>query len=72
VDLQVDELLTEAELQILLSVSRTTVWRLRKSAGLPYGKVGRAYRYRKSEVLQWLKDNRLRESQLWLRFTGNE
>lgn len=62
-DLHVDELLTDADLQTLLGVSRTTLWRLRKRAGLPFGKVGRGYRYRKSEVLQWIKDNRDRDAQ---------
>jgi excisionase family DNA binding protein len=66
--LDVDELLTDADLQSFLGVSRTTLWRLRKHGGLPFGTVGRAYRYRKSEVLQWVKDNRNREKQLRLRF----
>lgn len=67
-DLEVDELLTEAELQVLLGVSRTTLWRLRKHAELPFGKVGREYRYRKSEVLEWIRNNHHREKQLRLRF----
>ncbi len=68
-DLRVDELLTDADLQKLLGVSRTTLWRLRKEAGLPFGKVGREYRYRKSEVLEWVKDNRHRDLQGQLRFS---
>jgi excisionase family DNA binding protein len=64
--LEIDELLTEAELQAMLDISRTTLWRLRKSAGLPFGKVGREYRYRKSEVLHWMKDNKYRSNQLSL------
>lgn len=57
-NLDQDELLTELELQTLLGVSRTTIWRLRKEAGLPFGRVGRQYRYRKLEVLRWLQDAR--------------
>jgi excisionase family DNA binding protein len=64
--LEIDELLTEAELQSMLGISRTTLWRLRKSAGLPFGKVGREYRYRKSEILHWMKDNKYRSTQLTL------
>ena len=67
-DLERDELLTDTQLQDLLGVSRTTLWRLRNRAGLPFGKVGREYRYRKSEVLQWLKDNKARAAQLHITF----
>lgn len=67
-DLERDELLTDIKLQDLLGVSRTTLWRLRNRGGLPFGKVGREYRYRKSEVLQWLKDNKSRAAQLHIRF----
>jgi excisionase family DNA binding protein len=55
-DLSVDELLTDAQLCELLGISRTTVWRLRKNAGLPFGKVGRSYRYRKADVLAWIAE----------------
>jgi excisionase family DNA binding protein len=67
-DLATDELLTDADLQTLLHISRTTLWRLRKRDNLPYGKVGREYRYRKSEILEWIKDNRARDAQLQIRF----
>jgi len=65
-DLHVDELLTDAEVRRLLAVSRTTLWRLRKESGLPFGRVGRKYLYRKSEILQWIKDNRRRAVQVSL------
>ena len=67
-DLDQDALLTELELEAFLDISRTTVWRLRREAGLPFGRVGRQYRYRKSEVLQWLQDARHRDSQFHLKF----
>ncbi|WP_363168914.1 helix-turn-helix domain-containing protein [uncultured Lamprocystis sp.] len=67
-DLSVDELLTDAQLRELLGISRTTVWRLRKHAGLPFGKVGRSYRYRKAEVLKWIADNPMHSRQLTLKF----
>lgn len=56
-DLSVDELLTDAQLRELLGVSRTTLWRIRKHAGLPFGRIGRSYRYRKAEVLKWIAEN---------------
>lgn len=67
-DLEKDELLTDVQLRAMLGVSRTTLWRLRKHSQLPYGKVGREYRYRKSEVLAWIKDNAHADAQLRLRF----
>ena len=53
-DLGIDELLTDAEVQELLKMSRTTLWRLRKR-GLPHLKIGGRYRYRKSELLRWMQ-----------------
>jgi excisionase family DNA binding protein len=50
-----EELLTDSELQRFLKASRTTIWRLRKRSGLPHSKVGGRYRYRRSEILLWLK-----------------
>lgn len=50
-----DTLLTDRELSDLLGVSRTTLWRLRQRGELPFGKVGRGFRYRKSEILAWVK-----------------
>ena len=69
-DLSVDELLTDADLQEFLGISRTTLWRLRKGAGLPFGKVGRAYRYRKSDVLRWVSTQPELSTQLFLRFNS--
>jgi len=56
------EILTEKELSGLLKVSRTTLWKLRKS-GLPFIKVGKGYRYIWSDVLAWFKDKSLFENQ---------
>lgn len=67
-DLTVDELLTDKQVSELLDVSRTTLWRLRKQAGLPYGKVGRLYRYRKAEILRWVSENPTTTKQLSFRF----
>ncbi len=61
------EILTEQELQELLGVSRTTLWKLRKN-GLPYVRIGREYRYFKSEVIEWLKEGRFKQTQPRLQF----
>lgn len=62
------EILTEQELQELLGVSRTTLWKLRKNENLPYTKIGREYRYLKSEIIEWLKESRLKRTQPRLQF----
>jgi excisionase family DNA binding protein len=59
-------LLTDEELREFLGISRTTLWRLRKSGGLPFGKVGRSYRYRVSEILRWVGENPQSSGQLAL------
>jgi len=63
-ELNIDEILTDADVRVLLGVSRTTLWRLRQHGNLPFGRVGREYRYRKSEVLGWLKDHKNTSVQL--------
>lgn len=57
------ELLTDVDLQTLLGVSRSTLWRLRKADRIPFAKVGRQYRYIKAEILEWLKVSRPRDRQ---------
>lgn len=54
------EILNEAELMEFLGVSRTTLWKLRRERDLPYGKVGREYRYVKSDIIRWLKESKYR------------
>jgi excisionase family DNA binding protein len=48
------ELLTDSEVRELLRVSRTTLWRLRRTSRIPYSKIGGRYRYQREDVLQWL------------------
>ena len=60
------DILTGKEVQDLLGISRTTLWKLRKKQGFPYSKVGREYRYLKSDVIAWLQDSKYRESQMIL------
>jgi excisionase family DNA binding protein len=69
-DLAVDELMNDRQLCEFLGISRTTLWRLRKQSDLPFGKVGRSIRYRKSEILRWLSESRNDGKQLSLRIGG--
>jgi len=57
-ELKDKEILNESELMELLGVSRTTLWKLRRERNLPYGKVGREYRYLKSDIIGWLKESK--------------
>ena len=57
-ELKDKEILNEAELMEFLGVSRTTLWKLRRKRNLPYGKVGREYRYLKSDIITWLKESK--------------
>ncbi len=52
------EILTGKELQALLNISRTTLWKLRKEKNLPYSRVGKKYLYLRSEIFEWLKTQR--------------
>jgi DNA modification methylase/predicted DNA-binding transcriptional regulator AlpA len=71
-------MITEKELIEELKISRTTLWRLKKS-GMPYLKVGSSYRYDKNEILNWIKnytaddseDNKISES-LALQFYNSD
>jgi excisionase family DNA binding protein len=57
-ELKDKEIFNEAELMEFLGVSRTTLWKLRRDRNLPYGKVGREYRYLKSDIILWLKESK--------------
>lgn len=50
-----DELMTTKQLMSFLNLSRTKIWESVQYEGLPAFKIGGDYRYRKSEVLQWLE-----------------
>lgn len=53
-----NDLLTTRDLMDYLQVSRTKVWELVTKQGLPAFKLGGDYRYRRSEVDQWLETMR--------------
>ncbi len=52
---QRDEILTADEAALFLKVSKKTVLRQARLGELPGGKVGRAWRFRRSELLDCLK-----------------
>lgn len=56
-----EELMTSQEVMAYLHVSRTKLWQLVKSEGLPAYKLGLKgdYRYRRSEIDGWLLKQKL-------------
>ena len=55
-----DELMTTRQLMEFLSLSRTKIWELVKKEQLPAFKIGGDYRYRQTEVIEWLERFRLK------------
>ena len=51
-----DHFMTTQELMKFLGLSRTKIWSLINSEGLPAFKVGGDYRYRMSEIVQWMEN----------------
>lgn len=57
-----DRFMTTQELMKFLGLSRTKIWSLINSEGLPAFKLGGDYRFRMSEVVQWMENYRIKES----------
>jgi excisionase family DNA binding protein len=57
-----DELMTTKEVMEFLSMSRTGIWKLVKTLEMPAVKVGRDWRYRRSEILDWMERYRVSRS----------
>jgi excisionase family DNA binding protein len=55
-----DELMTTRQLMEFLSLSRTKIWELVNKEQLPAFKIGGDYRYRRSEVIEWLERFRVK------------
>ena len=58
-----DELLTSREVQELLKIGRTKLWELTREILFPAYRVGKgkksSLRYKRSELLAWLDQNRI-------------
>lgn len=57
-----DTLMTTTELMKFLNLSRTKIWTMIQHEGLPAFKFGGDYRFRKSEILQWMEKYRANNS----------
>lgn len=55
-----DELMTTRQLMEFLGLSRTKIWELVNKEQLPAFKIGGDYRYRRSEVIEWLEKFRVK------------
>ncbi len=55
----ITKLMTPGELSELLSVSKTTINRLVGKRIIPFYKVGGSLRFERSEIMEYLKDNRI-------------
>src|SRR4029079_4202066 len=64
VDLAQDEILTSRQARELLKIGRTKLWELTKSKVIPAYRVGEgrtsSLRYKRSELIGWLKSNGIR------------
>jgi len=58
-DVQVEDLLTTRQLQELLKVDRTTIYRIVKRGDLPAVRVGNQWRFPRKDVEAWLNDTTL-------------
>jgi len=56
-----DDLLTTRDLMAFLNLSRTKIWELVQQGELPAFKLGGDYRYRRSEIVQWLERYRVNQ-----------
>ena len=58
-----ERLMTTRELMEFLNLSRTKIWSLINEEGMPAFKLGGDYRFRKSEIVAWLENYRVRSSE---------
>lgn len=55
-----ETLMTTTELMAYLNLSRTKIWTMIQNEGLPAFKFGGDYRFRKSEILDWMERYRIK------------
>lgn len=53
-----DEVLTIREASQFLRIGKTTLYKLARKEEIPARKVGREWRFVKSELIRWLKEKR--------------
>lgn len=58
-----ETLMTTTELMAFLNLSRTKIWTMIQNEGLPAFKFGGDYRFRKSEILAWMEQYRIRNEE---------
>ena len=51
-----DEIITANEVAKYLKIAKSTVYLWMKEQGLPFRKIGRSLRFKKSEVKQWFEE----------------
>ena len=56
-----DEFLTTEELATLLKIPKLTVYKWVSQRKIPYVKVGKHLRFKRSEIEEWLKERRVSE-----------
>ncbi|MDO4551052.1 MAG: helix-turn-helix domain-containing protein [Planctomycetia bacterium] len=61
-ELSEDRYLTTQDLMKFLNLSRTKIWTLIRTDGLPAFKVGGDYRYLLSEIIAWMEEHRINEN----------
>jgi len=58
-----ETLMTTTELMAYLNLSRTKIWTMIQNEGLPAFKFGGDYRFRKSEILKWMEQYRIKNEE---------
>ena len=59
-----ETLMTTTELMAFLNLSRTKIWTMIQNEGLPAFKFGGDYRFRRSEILKWMEQYRIKEKKM--------
>lgn len=54
-------LMTTREMMAFLNLSRTKIWELVNKSGMPAFKFGGDYRYKRSEILEWMEKFRVHQ-----------
>ena len=60
IDLNTIEFLNTSQLAKLLGLSKTSIYRLISSRSIPFYKIGHGIRFKRSDVLDYLENNRVK------------